>query len=60
MSTSIGRTEKINYKEKAMALRQHLNVPLIDKIRLRYLFSREHKIMYMVKQGDTWYNLKEM
>ena len=30
------------------------------KIRLRYIFARNHQIMYMIKQGDTWYNLKKI
>ena len=51
--------EKVNYKDQVMSLRAHLNVPLIDKIRLRHIFSKEHQTMYMIKQGDTWYNLKQ-
>ena len=54
------KDEKVQFKDKAMALREHLNVPLIDKIRLRYIISREHQIMYMIRQGDTWYNLKQI
>ena len=54
------KDEKVQFKDKAMALREHLNVPLIDKIRLRYIISKEHQIMYMIRQGDTWYNLKQI
>ena len=54
------QNEQVRYKDKAVTLREHLNVPLIDKIRLRYIFAREHQIMYMIRQGDTWYNLKKI
>ena len=51
--------EKVTYKDQTMSLRSHLNVPLIDKIRLRNIFSNNHKTMFMIKQGDTWYNLQQ-
>ena len=50
--------EKITYKKEVMSLREHLNVPLIDKVRLRYIMAKDYHVMYMIKQGDTWYNLK--
>ena len=49
--------ERIHYKDRSIPLREHLNVPLKDKIRLRRILKKNYQIMYMVKQGDTWYNL---
>ena len=51
------KEERISYKEKNIPLREHLNVPLKDKYRLRRMFNKNHQVMYMIKQGDTWYNL---
>ena len=41
-------------------LREYLNVPLKDKIRLRWILKKNYQVMYMVKQGDTWYNLTKL
>ena len=54
------KEERICYKEKNIPLREHLNVPLKDKYRLRRMFNKNHQIMYMIKQGDTWYNLTKL
>ena len=51
--------ERIYYKDRAVPLREHLNVPLADKLRLRWIMKKNYQIMYMVKQGDTWYNLSK-
>ena len=53
--------ERIHYKDRSIPLREHLNVPLKDKIRLRWILKKKnYQIMYMVKQGDTWYNLTKL
>ena len=52
--------ERIHYKDRSIPLREHLNVPLKDKIRLRWILKRNYQVMYMVKQGDTWYNLTKL
>ena len=52
--------ERIHYKDRSIPLREHLNVPLKDKIRLRWILKKNYQIMYMVKQGDTWYNLTKL
>ena len=53
--------ERIHYKDRSIPIREHLNVPLKDKIRLRWILKKKnYQIMYMVKQGDTWYNLTKM
>ena len=49
--------ERIHYKDRSIPFREHLNVPLKDKIRLRWILKKNYQVMYMVKQGDTWYNL---
>ena len=48
--------ERIHYKDRSIPLREHLNVPLKDKLRLRWILKQKYQVMYMVKQGDTWYN----
>ena len=52
--------ERIHYKDRSIPLREHLNVPLKDKLRLRWILKKNYQIMYMVKQGDTWYNLTKL
>ena len=52
--------ERIHYKGRSIPLREHLNVPLKDKIRLRWILKKNYQVMYMVKQGDTWYNLTKL
>ena len=52
--------ERIHYKERSIPLREHLSVPLKDKIRFRWILKKNYQVMYMVKQGDTWYNLTKL
>ena len=52
--------ERIHYKDRSILLREHLSVPLKDKIRLRWILKKNYQVMYMVKQGDTWYNLTKL
>ena len=52
--------ERIHYKDRSIPLREHLSVPLKDKIRLRWILKKNYQVMYMVKQGDTWYNLTKL
>ena len=49
---------KVTYKNKKVPLREHVTVQLKDKIRLRNIFDTPFHVMLMVKQGDTWYNMK--
>ena len=49
--------ERILYKNETVPLKQHITIPLKEKVRLRQLLSTGSLLMYMVKQGDTWYNL---
>ena len=51
---------KIKYKDNLIMLRQHITVPLVDKVRLRTIMSKPYNTMFMVRQGDTWYNLSQM
>ena len=52
--------ERIHYKDRSIPLREHLSVPLKDKVRLRWILKKNYQVMYMVKQGDTWYNLTKL
>ena len=52
--------ERIHYQDRNIPLREHLNVPLKDKLRLRWILMQKYQVMYMVKQGDTWYNLTKL
>ena len=49
---------KVKYKNKRVPLREHVTVPLKDKLRLRNIFDSPFHVLLMVKQGDTWYNLR--
>ena len=49
--------EEIKYKGKKIPLRQHVTISLSDKLRLRSILTPDCCLMYMVKQGDTWYQL---
>ena len=53
-----GKDLKVNYKGKRVPLREHVTVPLKDKLRLRNIFDSPFHVLLMIKQGDTWYNLK--
>ena len=45
-------------KKNRIPLKETVTVPLKDKLRLRNIFDGDFHAMFMVKQGDTWYNLK--
>ena len=49
--------ERIKYRDSPTPVREHVTIPLKDKIRIRNMFLSDFKVMYMAKQGDTWYNL---
>ena len=49
--------ERITYKDSPSPVKEHVTIPLKDKIRIRNMFLSDFKVMYMAKQGDTWYNL---
>ena len=53
-----GNTQ-VYYKDKKIPLRQHVTIPLTDKMRVRSISSKEHQVMFMVKQGETWYNMSQ-
>ena len=50
--------QQVSYKSKRIPLKEHVTVPLKDKLRLRNIFDSSFHALLMVKQGDTWYNLK--
>ena len=37
--------ERIHYKDRSIPLREHLNVPLKDKVRLRWILKKNYQIM---------------
>ena len=52
--------EEVVYKGKKIPLRQHVTITLADKIRMRNILTPDCCLMYMVKQGDTWYQLSKL
>ena len=52
--------EEVVYKRQKIHLRQHVTIAFTDKFRLRSLLTPTCCLMYMVKQGDTWYQLTEL
>ena len=40
-----------------VTVRQHMCVPLIDRIRMRRIFVNVQEYVIMVQQGDTWMNI---
>ena len=53
------QNESISYKQERIPLKEHVTISLKDKFRIRYIFSQNYNIMFMIKQGDTWYNLRQ-
>ena len=51
--------ENIRYKDSPIPLKEHVTTKIGDKIRIRNMFLSDFKVMYMAKQGDTWYNLTQ-
>ena len=47
----------IRHAQSEIQVRQHMSVPLIDKVRMRRIFSHSVDYSFMVQQGDTWMNL---
>ena len=52
--------ERIQHKNETVPLKQHITIPLKEKLMLRELLSSNSQLMHMVKQGDTWYNLSHI
>ena len=50
-----GDVKILNNKENVKS--ENISVPLIDRTRLRRLFSKSKDISTMVQQGDTWINI---
>ena len=48
---------KVYYKNNQIPLRQHVTIPLSDKLKVRNISGGEHQVMFKVKQGETWYNM---
>ena len=46
----------IRHAQSEIQVRQHMSVPLIDKIRMRKIFTQSVDYTFMVQQGDTWMN----
>ena len=40
-------------------VREHVSVPLIDRIRMRRVFLQAQDFNIMVQQGDTWLSVPE-
>ena len=52
-------SNQVYYKEKKIPLRQHVTIPLSDKLRVRNIASKDYQVMFMVKQGETWYSMSQ-
>ena len=50
---------KISYNGNKITMPQKLLIPLIDKIRMKYLFGYDYDALIMVKQGRHWFNLED-
>ena len=50
---------KVSHAGSAVKVRQHMCVPLIDRIRLRRIFLNVQEYIIMVQQGDTWMTIPE-
>ena len=51
--------ENIRFKDSPIPLKEHVTTKIGDKIRIRNMFLSDFKVVYMAKQGDTWYNLTQ-
>ena len=50
---------KITHAGTVVILKQHMCVPLLDRIRLRRLFPHVQEFVIMVQQGDTWMAIQQ-
>ena len=50
---------KITHAGTVVILKQHMCVPLLDRIRLRRLFPYVQEFVIMVQQGDTWMAIQQ-
>ena len=41
-------------------VREHISVPLIDRIRMKRIFLKVKEFNIMIQQGDTWLNVPEV
>ena len=48
--------EDVNIRHASVSIqvREHMSVPLIDRFRMRKMFSHAVSYTFMVQQGDTW------
>ena len=44
----------IRHAEVSIQVREHMSVPLIDRYRMRRIFTQVINYSFMVQQGDTW------
>ena len=44
----------IRHAEVSIQVREHMSVPLIDRYRMRRMFTQVINYSFMVQQGDTW------
>ena len=47
----------IRHAQSEIQVRQHMSVPLIDKVSMRRIFSHSVDYSFMVQQGNTWMNV---
>ena len=44
----------IRHAQVSIQVREHMSVPLIDRYRMRRIFTQVINYSFMVQQGDTW------
>ena len=47
----------IRHAQSEIQVRQHMSVPLIDKVRMRRIFAHSVDYSFMVQYGHTWINV---
>ena len=50
---------KLTHGGQDVFVREHVSVPLIDRIRMRRVFHQAEEFNIMVQQGDTWLTVPE-
>ena len=50
---------EIRHAEVSVKVREHMSVPLIDRYRMRRLFTKVINYSVMVQQGDTWIKIPQ-
>ena len=50
---------KLTHGGQDVCVREHVSVPILDRIRMRRVFPQAEEFNIMVQQGDTWLTVPE-